>query len=446
VIALENEFEQAAYQALTQVFQDVDVLPTAHAGSGDHELMIEMSSPELMIDQDCPGIFRRTYGFGIFIMYAVMFSQSFGYHTHARAQSQVKVTGVQGQRLIETTYASNDARDTFSFGEASPQRFGAAVSKALADLAEETSRNLYYDAKLRKYAQQIALRKDNTVGSNPATSKITSQVDAVPESSEVADSHRHALVIGIENYREHLPKAEFAYRDARVMTNYLIRSMGYPEENVVTLTNDHATRGDIEKYVEHWLPNRVEAGDTVFVYFSGHGAPNAKTLEPYLVPYDGDPSFLDSTGFSIKRLYSALGKLPARDIVVVLDSCFSGSGGRSVIAKGARPAVIMMDNPLSATENMTILAASGPDQISNTYNEQGHGLLTYFLLKGLQGEGDLNNDGVIDMSELYAFVKPGVQRIARREFNADQTPQLLKISDQSRMKLSDKRKYKTRPQ
>jgi hypothetical protein len=59
------------------------------------------------------------------------------------------------------------------------------------------------------------------------------------------------------------------------------------------------------------------------------------------------------------------------------------------------------------------------------YDDKGRGLLTYFFLKGLQGEGDLNKDGAIELAELYDYLKPQVQRIARKHYNNEQTPQLL---------------------
>jgi uncharacterized caspase-like protein len=250
-------------------------------------------------------------------------------------------------------------------------------------------------------------------------------VDTPPTRRAKARPHAYAVVIGIESYREQLPKADFGAQDAKTVGAYLTRVMGYPEENVATLVNERATRTDIEKYVESWLPNRVEKGDTVFVYFSGHGAPNPKPGDAYLVPYGNDPAFVDKTGYSVKRLYEQLGKLPAKEIVVMLDSCFSGAAGRSVIAPGARPMVLAVENPLLASGKMIVLAASAGDQISSTYKQKGHGLLTYFFLKGLQGEGDQNKDGSIELTELFAYVKPQVSRVARRDFNNDQTPQLL---------------------
>lgn len=252
-----------------------------------------------------------------------------------------------------------------------------------------------------------------------------SDVDELPAIKVKVQKNHYAIVIGIEKYREKLPKAEFADRDAKLMGEYLTKVLGYPEENVVIRVNEKAAKADLEKYFESWLPNNAEKDSTVFVYYSGHGAPNAKTGEAYLVPYDGDPTFVDNTGYSLKRLYERLDKLPAKEVIVMLDSCFSGQGGRSVLAKGTKPMVLSMENSMAATGKAIVLAASGGDQISTAYEEKGHGLLTYFFLKGLQGDGDTNKDGVIEMEELYLYVKPQVQRIARKQYNTEQTPQLL---------------------
>ncbi len=205
--------------------------------------------------------------------------------------------------------------------------------------------------------------------------------------------------------------------------------MGYPEENVVVRLNDKAARTDLEKYLEEWLQGKVKANDSVFVYYSGHGAPNTKTGEPYLVPYDGDPAFIEATTYPLKRLYAALEKLPAKEVVVMLDSCFSGAGGRSVIAKGMRPMMLSIENPVLASGKTMVLAASSGTQTSSTFEEKSHGLLTYYFLKGLQGDGDLNKDGKIDMAELYEYVRPNVERIARNQYNNEQTPQLLASPD-----------------
>lgn len=249
----------------------------------------------------------------------------------------------------------------------------------------------------------------------PATpAAIRSDIDDLP-AARMISAKRHAIVIGVERYREKLPNADFAAGDAKLAAEYFKRVLGIPDQNVALLVDEHATKSDFEKYFERWLPNRVEAGDEVYIYFSGHGSPNPAKGDAYLVPYDGDPTYIDQTGYAVKRMYEQLAKLPAKSVVVAMDSCFSGAGGHSVLAKGARPLVtVSAVDALPA--KITVLAASAGDQISNSYQEKGHGLFTYFLLRGLKERGP-NVKGV------FEYLQPEVVRTARRELNSDQEPQ-----------------------
>jgi uncharacterized caspase-like protein len=205
------------------------------------------------------------------------------------------------------------------------------------------------------------------------------------------------------------------------MRDYLVGAMGFDEANVVLLTNEQATKTDLEKHLGPWLANRVTAKSRVFVYYAGHGAPNPATGKGFLVPYEGDPNYTDVTGFPLQALYDALGRLPAKDVTVVLDACFSGSGGRSLLAKGARPLVHAVK--ASAAGNTTVLAAASGAQVSASYPEGRHGLLSYFLFEGLQGAADADQDGAITTAELFAHARARVEREARKQ-NLEQTPQL----------------------
>ena len=303
-------------------------------------------------------------------------------------------------------------------------------NNAAAKIVEQAAKNV------RESKTQIATNrtpvqyaKDKSVSVEAVPSKelssiIKSDVDELPAIKVKHNKNAYAIVIGIENYRQKLPMADFAVSDARLVSEYLTRVMGYPIENVITITNEHATKSDFEKYFERWLSNNVEKDSTVFIYYSGHGAPNTKTGDAYLVPYDGDPTFIAETGYSIARLYESLGKLKAREITVVLDSCFSGAGGRSVLAKGAKPLVMTINMP-TMRKNISVMTASSGDQISSAYEEQGHGLFTYFLLKGIKNEDVVKQDGSIKMDDLFGYIKPQVERIARKQFNNEQTPQLM---------------------
>jgi hypothetical protein len=256
-----------------------------------------------------------------------------------------------------------------------------------------------------------------------ATAEFIVDVDRVPRTATEVKKNSFAVVVGIETYRD-LPQAEFTVRDAKIMKEYLIRVMGFPEENIVSLLNERATKGDIEGYIGTWLKNNVGRDSSVFIYYGGHGAPNPVTGEAFIIPFDGNPAFPEATGIPLKRFYGMLAELQVKDTMVIMDSCFSGSGGRSVMAKGGRPMAISVENPVIANKNIVVMTAATGSEISSSYPEKRHGLFTYFFLKGLQGEADFNGDKTVSLGELYNYVTPQVKKIAK-EKNMEQTPVML---------------------
>lgn len=329
--------------------------------------------------------------------------------------------GVFWQKAFVGNLKTGGNRTDMAEGQALSKAVEQAALQMWVDFNNKTLINKLYVKRISP-PKPILKEKVEAFSDTPI---LKSDVDELPTIKVKHNKNAYAIVIGIENYRQKLPKADFAVSDARLVSEYLTKVMGYQEENVVLLTNEKALQSDLTKYFEKWLHNNVENDGTVFIYYSGHGAPDPKTGGAYLVPYDGDPSFIAETGYSLKRMYDALGKLQAKEIIVALDSCFSGAGGRSVIAKGARPLVMNLQNNMVLSKNMTVLSASSGEQISSTYDEKGHGLFTYFMLKGIKNEDVVKKDGSVAISDLFSYLKPQVERIARRQYNNEQTPQLI---------------------
>jgi hypothetical protein len=300
----------------------------------------------------------------------------------------------------------------------------SVIARMLREAEQKQYKELY-----AKESNQKSEKIPRTETAKPAI--VRSDVDDLPLMKAKPNKNAYAIVIGVEKYRQKLPRADYADHDARIMAEYLTKVMGYPEENIVTLINDRAAKSDFEKYMGKWLPNNVEKDSSVFIYYSGHGAPNPKTGDAFLVPYDGDPSFIEETGYPLKRLYAKLDRLQAKEIIVVLDSCFSGAGGRSVLAKGARPLVMNMDKQVFHSDRIAILTASAGNQISSTHEEKGHGLFTYFLLKGIK-------EGNSELGTLYNYLKPQVERIARKTYNNEQTPGLIAPKGLLNLRLYDR--------
>ncbi|MFH1992954.1 MAG: ankyrin repeat domain-containing protein [Pseudomonadota bacterium] len=272
---------------------------------------------------------------------------------------------------------------------------------------------------VKKYSEKQESAPQQASASNLINAKkdlFISDIDRptykIPESA-----NKFAIVVGIEKYLE-LPEASYAERDASVMRDHLV-AMGFPMRNIILLTGQKATRTGISKNLETWLPNNINKNSTVFFYYSGHGAPDPSTGEAYIVPFDGDPNYLGETGYSLSKLYQKLGELKVKKVVIVLDSCFSGAGGRSVLAKGTRP-LVMTSQSKSLSSNLIVLSATQGAQISTSSTSKGHGLLTYYYLKAL-------NEGNIEIDDIYNYLKPKVEDEAR-SLNVNQSPSLQRGS------------------
>ncbi|MGD0037106.1 MAG: caspase family protein [Bacteroidota bacterium] len=272
-------------------------------------------------------------------------------------------------------------------------------------------------------------------------SGIESAVNVVPFSDvdlNIPKTSMHspdavAVVIGISDYQDpDVPKVKYGRQDAGIMRQYLINTLGYDEKNILPRNPDQIiTAGVFKTLIRQQLPSYIKPGiSDVFIYYSGHGAPNTTTQKAFFVPADCNPNYInEDNGYLVNTFYDDLSKLPCRSLTIVLDACFSGlSGGGGMIVKNASPLFISVQHPLLGKDSTTIFAASLSDQVSNWYPEKRHGLFTYFFLKGLQGAADLNNDGAITIGEMEQYIQDeniAVPYISRREFQRPQMPQVV---------------------
>ncbi len=291
----------------------------------------------------------------------------------------------------------------------------AIIDKRAAYLDRPTASKKFYAEELIALSEYVTVPSAILAKAKGLSGEITASIDIhdMPDFKAVSRPNDLAVIIGIENYRG-LPKSDYSKSDAGLVKDYL-KALGFRERNIEFITDADATKSSIEKSIEAWLPNRIKKDSRVFVYYSGHGAPEPKTGDAYIVPYDGDPNYLEVTGYSLKRLYDKLGKLQVAEVTVVLDSCFSGAGGRSVLAKGARPLVMTADIGALAS-NIAVLSATQGTQISTSSPEKGHGIFTYYFLKALK-------DGKKTIADIYEYIKPLVEDEAK-QINVQQSPSI----------------------
>ncbi|MDP8240339.1 MAG: caspase family protein [Candidatus Hatepunaea meridiana] len=178
------------------------------------------------------------------------------------------------------------------------------------------------------------------------------------------------------------------------------------------------------------LSHLVKAGKSdVFVYYSGHGAPDVKEKKGYFVPIDCTPNSVNRNGYPLDLLYNNISHCKARSTTVVIDACFSGGSDSGMLINAASPVGINITNPAAHWKNGALFTSSSKDEISSWYPEKKHGLFTYFFLKGMQGAADADRNGKVSAGELHSYLSDtteGVPYWARRLFNGrDQNPSFL---------------------
>ncbi len=238
-----------------------------------------------------------------------------------------------------------------------------------------------------------------------------------------------AVVIGNRSY-SNVQNVDYAERDARIMRQYLTRTMGYDNDLIIyeenagyakfneIFGNDRSHRGRLFNYIK-------EGQSRVFVYYVGHGAPDLDTGEAYFVPVDANPQYLKTSGYRLKTFYDNLAKLPVKELTVVLDACFSGFPEGGDLFKGISPAMVKVDRSLTGPDNALVFTSGQADQVSTWYPAKRHSLFTYYFLKGLQGESDADNNKQITVAEMSAYLEDKVPWMARKLKGTTQQPQVM---------------------
>jgi hypothetical protein len=267
------------------------------------------------------------------------------------------------------------------------------------------------DTRTITVSREVVDSKVTVAALNPAQVKRQSNRDAV------------AIIIGISNYKT-LPLAEFANDDARVFYDYAIRALGVRPENIKLLVDQDAEDVEIIKAFKTWLPSRVKPTTDVYVFYSGHGLPTQDGHGLYLLPPRADRDFVSRTSIHFQEINADIQATKPKSVTIFLDACYSGQSrsGETLIAS-ARPVTLRSDKKLFP-DNFTVMAASQADQISSSSADLKHGIFSYYLMKGMEGEADANKDGRITLGEMQAYLVENIGRQAGM-VSRKQEPQLI---------------------
>ena len=305
--------------------------------------------------------------------------------------------------------------------------FSFAVNKEYDGSSELPVQLTLLSEDSKQYGGDYPLKLSLHRGNPPRPPEFIPDVDQNIPTTGRSKDNAVAVVIGNEDYKE-TEDVEYAINDAETVKQYLVRMLGYKEENVYV--EKDASKGVFETYFgtednyRGKLYHQVKPGKSeVFVYYSGHGAPDVQQQKGYFVPVECDPQYVAQGGYQRNILYNNLARLPARKTTVVVDACFSGKN----ILGDAKIIQPKINNPSFTMQNGVLLTSSRGNQVSRTYNEKQHSLYTYYFLKALKEKEttDQNGDGQLTYGEIHDYVSDnseGVPYISRSKFGSVQMP------------------------
>lgn len=206
------------------------------------------------------------------------------------------------------------------------------------------------------------------------------------------------LFVGIDHYASsQISWLSCAKKDAIALHALFTDTFG---GNATLLTDENATRQEIEKALQTIASCDDE--DVVVVAFSGHGS---KTHE--LITYDTSLNDLNNTAIPLDLLTELFSKIKSRHLLCILDCCFSGGAGAKVLQTDAQPKDLLSTSSILDSlsgDGRLIFTASKADEPAWENNRLGHGLLTYYLLEGLQGVQEVIQEGKISIYRLLDHV------------------------------------------
>lgn len=238
------------------------------------------------------------------------------------------------------------------------------------------------------------------------------KLDKPPEQAQAAPvtvPRSYALIVGISRY-QNLPAAgqlQFPERDAEAMYTVLISAEGgqFPAQNVHKLIGAQATLANLRRELEQWLPSAAKDDDRVLIYFAGHGFVSGG--KAFLAPFDISLTDIGHSAYPMADLGAVIGsKIHAKWKVLLTDSCHSGA----ITPEADRAQV--NKSLLDLNQSLFSLTASR-DREQSFESPQwggGHGIFTYYVIKGMEGEADTDGDGRVTADELSEYVHTNVRK------------------------------------
>jgi len=215
----------------------------------------------------------------------------------------------------------------------------------------------------------------------------------------ISQKQIYAVIAGVSDYKYDNLDIDLNYCDDDAQSFYnLLSSSGVKAQNMILLTDSRASKQNILNSL-HQVFSKASANDQVIFFFSGHGTQGS------FVPYDYNGysnTLLKHT--DVKNQYK---QCKAYNKLCIADACFSGS------IKHHSTKSIEKSSAIDEKSGIVVMMSSRNNQTSREMPSLKNGAFTYYLVKGLKGNADKNNNKIITVSEMYYYTKEKVSAQTR---------------------------------
>ena len=246
----------------------------------------------------------------------------------------------------------------------------------------------------------ISVRAYNSAGIFAVTPEIELLRNAQENPAE--QPVLYVLAAGVDHYGGEVRPLNFALADARSVADDLSKRMppNYARVDVKLLSDAEVTRDALGKaFIE--LAAKVQPRDSVVLYLAGHGVVLDDGSYYYVTSDVGSRADVRGHAVDQSQLVSWLSKLGARNAMLMLDTCYSGSV--SLATSGV----------LANETGRYVLAASSSEQEALDSFDGKNGVFAHAVLSGLNGEAALRGKSTVDAVALGIYVSNTVADLAR---------------------------------
>jgi uncharacterized caspase-like protein len=139
--------------------------------------------------------------------------------------------------------------------------------------------------------------------------------------------------------------------------------------------------------------------------------------------------FLKTKALSAIELLNASKLIKAQKQLFILDACHSGQLAEQFsLSRGIVEEKALMQ--LAKSAGIFVISASGVDQYAQEFNDLKHGVFTYSILEGLNGNADiLEKDDIITIYEIIMYVSERVPELINKYRGMEQFPKIYMKGD-----------------